>query len=181
MPRRLLTPVGLLRIGRQAFTEGASISVNDGDGRKNRFGFARRGNSADRVLFATKPLAGFKPKDERDRSESTGLFLILAYDRLVTDDPQRFSDDLHGWVSALRLLAPKHPFGSDAELRLFHAYRWSSANDTGISAIGGRSFHSADRQRSATSSSGAPQARCRKPAAKGAVPPGPPRTPRTRD
>jgi hypothetical protein len=136
----LLTPVGLIRVGRQAFTEGASLAVNDGDGRKNRFGFARRGNSADRILFATKPLEGFKPKDERDRSETNGLFLILAYDRLVTDDPQRFSDDMHGWITAVRLLAPQHPIGRDAELRFYHAYRWSSANDTGISAFGGRAL-----------------------------------------
>jgi hypothetical protein len=134
----VVTPVGLLRIGRQPFTEGASVSVNDGDGRRNRFGFARRGNSVDRILFATKPLEGFKPKAERDRSETKGVFLIFAYDRLVTDDPQRFKDDLHGFVSAIRWLEPEHPFGSDFEARLFHSYRGSRANDTNVHAIGGR-------------------------------------------
>jgi hypothetical protein len=134
----IVTPVGLFRIGRQPFTEGASVSVNDGDGRRNRFGFARRGNSVDRVLFATKPLEGLKPKAERDRSETKGLFLIFAYDRHVTDDPQRFKDDLHGYVGALRWLEPEHPFGSDFEARLFHAYRGSRANDTNVHAIGGR-------------------------------------------
>jgi len=134
----LTTPVGLLRIGRQPFTEGNSVTVNDGDGRKNRFGFARRGNSADRILFATKPLEAFKPKAERDRSETKGVFLILAYDRLVTDHLQRFSDDLHGWITAVRWLEPKHQFGEDFEARLYHAYRWSKANDTGVSALGAR-------------------------------------------
>ena len=136
----LVTPIGLFRIGRQAFTEGASIAVNDGDGRKNRFGFARRGNSVDRVLFATKPLEAFKAPLDRDASETKGLFLILAYDRLVTGDPMKFSDDLHNYITAVRFLAPHHRLGSDAELRLFHAYRWSGANDTAINAFGGRAM-----------------------------------------
>ncbi len=136
----LVTPVGLFRIGRQAFTEGASIAVNDGDGRKNRFGFARRGNSVDRVLFATKPLEAFKAPLDRDASETKGLFLILAYDRLVTGDPMKFSDDLHNYITAVRILAPHHRLGSDAELRFFHAYRWSGANDTAINAFGGRAM-----------------------------------------
>jgi len=134
----LVTPVGLFRIGRQAFTEGASVSVNDGDGRRNRFGFARQGNSADRILFATKPLEAFKPKAERDKSETRGTFLILAYDRLVTDNVQRFADDLHGWITAVRWLEPTHRLGGDFEARVFHAYRWSKDNDTGVSAFGGR-------------------------------------------
>lgn len=136
----LVTPVGLFRVGRQAFTEGASIAVNDGDGRKNRFGFARRGNSVDRILFATKPLEAFKAPSDRDKSETKGLFLILAYDRLVTDDPHRFKDDLHNYVSAVRWLEPRHRLGTDAEVRVFHAYRWSSDNGTGIHALGARAM-----------------------------------------
>jgi hypothetical protein len=136
----VVTPIGLFRIGRQAFTEGASIAVNDGDGRKNRFGFSRRGNSVDRVLFATKPLEAFKPPSDRDKSETKGLFLILAYDRLVTDDPMKFKDDLHNYITAVRFLAPRHPLGTDAELRFFHAYRWSSDNDTAINAFGTRAM-----------------------------------------
>lgn len=134
----VMTPIGLFRVGRQAFTEGASITVNDGDGRKNRFGFARHGNSADRVLFATKPLEIAKPAAERDTTEGRGGFLILAYDRLVGDNPQRFSDDLHGWITALRWLEPTHRLGGDFEAQLYHAYRWSKDNDTGVSILGGR-------------------------------------------
>jgi hypothetical protein len=134
----ILTPIGVFRIGRQAFIEGSSVAVNDGDGRANRFGFARRGNSVDRALFATKPLELARPESERDASETRGLFLIMAYDRLVTGDPQRFADDVHGWVSALRYLQPTHPLGGDFEARLFHAVRWSKQDGTGISAIGGR-------------------------------------------
>jgi hypothetical protein len=136
----VITPIGLFRIGRQPFTEGASIAVNDGDGRRNRFGFARHGNSADRILFATKPLEAFKAPNERDASEAKGLFLILAYDRLVTGDPMQFKDDLHNYITAVRWLAPNHRYGTDAELRLFYAYRWSNSNDTGIHAVGGRAM-----------------------------------------
>lgn len=136
----VITPVGLIRFGRQAFTEGASLSVNDGDGRKNRFGFARRGNSADRILFATKPLEAFKPKDLRDRSETKGVFFIAAYDRLVSDSPMLFSDDLHNWITAIRWLEPQHALGGDFEARLYHAYRWSKANDADIHAFGGRAM-----------------------------------------
>ena len=99
----VLTPIGLLRIGRQAMTDGASIAVNDGDGRKNRFGFANQGNSADRVLFATKPLEGLKRPSRRDLSQDKGFFTILAYDRLVTNDPMQYADDLHSAIVALRL------------------------------------------------------------------------------
>ncbi|MDB4995336.1 MAG: hypothetical protein JWM74_2768 [Myxococcaceae bacterium] len=134
----LVTPVGLFRVGRQAYTEGASIAVNDGDGRRNRWGFARRGNSADRVLFATKPLEAFKPPSMRDKSETRGVFLILAYDRLVTDDPMRFKDDLHGTITAVRWLEPEHRYGGDLEVRAYHAYRFSGSNGTGVNALGAR-------------------------------------------
>jgi hypothetical protein len=136
----VMTPIGLFRIGRQAFTEGASIAVNDGDGRKNRFGFARRGNSVDRILFATKPLEAFKASTARDPNDTRGVFLILAYDRLVTDNPQRLADDLHGWVTAVRWLEPTHrsALGGDYEAGLYHSYRWSQDSETGVSAFGGR-------------------------------------------
>ena len=74
----VVLPVGLLRMGRQAFTEGSSVAVNDGDGRRNRFGVADKGNSVDRILFATKPLEAFKDKGPRDRSENRAFFLILG-------------------------------------------------------------------------------------------------------
>lgn len=134
----IVTPVGLLRIGRQPFTDGASLSVNDGDGRRNRFGFSRRGNSADRILFATKPLEAFKPVEARDTSETRGVFAIVAYDRLVTDLPQQFGDDLHGIVGALRWLEPKHSLGGNFEARAYYTYRWDRQYDTSINAVGGR-------------------------------------------
>ena len=133
------TPIGLFRVGRQATTAGAAVALNDGDGRANRFGFANRGNSVDRILFATKPLEAFKPKSERDKTESKGGFLILAYDRVVGDSPQILQDDVHQWVTAVRWLDPKVTRElRDVEFRAFHAYRWDSRNETRINAIGGR-------------------------------------------
>lgn len=134
----VMTPVGLLRIGRQPFTEGASIAVNDGDGRRNRFGIAGVGNSADRILFATKPLEALVPPADRDKSLTRGLFLILAYDRLVTGDPMDFGSDLHDWITALRWLVPRFRGGGDFEMRVYHAYRWSDQYDTAVSALGTR-------------------------------------------
>lgn len=135
----IVTPVGLFRIGRQATTAGSAVALNDGDGRHNRFGFANRGNSVDRVLFATKPLEAFKPKGQRDTSESNGAFLILAYDRVVGDRPQILNDDVHQYVTAVRYLAPElNRKVKDVELRAFHAYRWDVRNDTHINAFGFR-------------------------------------------
>ena len=132
----VITPIGLFRIGRQAFTEGMATSVNDGDGRRNRFGFANRGNTADRVMFVTKPLEAFS--GDPDASDSRGAFLILAYDQLVTDDPLRLGDDVHEWITAMRYLAPSAGAVKQLEGRLFHTYRWDVHNDTAVNAIGGR-------------------------------------------
>jgi hypothetical protein len=101
---------------------------------------ANRGNSADRILFATKPLEALKPKAERDTSETNGAFLILAYDQLVTDKPQQLGYNLHNWITAVRFLAPEleSVHARDVELRLFHAYRWDAQYDTSVHAIGGR-------------------------------------------
>lgn len=131
-------PIGVLRIGRQAATAGAGATLSDGDGRPNRFGVAYRGNNVDRILFATKPLEGFRPKEKRNVSENEGLFLIAAYDHLVNDNVLQLSDNLHQWVTAVRFLAPKHSVGGDLEARLFHAYRWDTKNNTAVNAIGGR-------------------------------------------
>jgi hypothetical protein len=134
----VMTPVGLLRIGRQAMTDGASIAVNDGEGRKNRFGVADIGNSADRILFATKPLEAWKRPSRRDLTLDKGLFVILAYDRLVTNDPMQYQDDLHNVIAAIRYRAPRLGAARDFEAQTFYAYRFSTEYTTQVSAIGGR-------------------------------------------
>jgi hypothetical protein len=134
----VVTPIGLFRIGRQAMSDGASIAVNDGDGRKNRFGFADHGNSADRILFATKPLEALKPKSHRDLTVDKGFFVILAYDQLVNDDPMQYADDLHNLIAAVRLREPRLGRAKDFEAQLFYADRFSSEYSTEVSAVGGR-------------------------------------------
>jgi hypothetical protein len=134
----VMTPIGLLRIGRQAMTDGASIAVNDGDGRKNRFGIANHGNNADRILFATKPLEATRLPADRDLTLDKGLFVILAYDRLVTEDPMQYVDDLHNVIAAVRYRQPTLGYARDFEAQAFYAYRFSSEYTTEVSAFGGR-------------------------------------------
>src|SRR5262249_18388603 len=84
----VVLPIGLLRVGRRPSNIGAGGQNNDAEGRTNRFGVSRTGNMVDRILFATKPLEAFKSKHAQDTSPNRGLIIALAYDRLVTDDPQ---------------------------------------------------------------------------------------------
>jgi hypothetical protein len=139
------TPIGLFRIGRQPFTEGMGTAVSDGDGRTNRFGVNGVGNNVDGILFATKPLEVLVPAEERDTSENRGLFLIVRYDRLVTDQLRFFADDLHNVLEGVRFLAPRHAYGQNLELRLVHSYRWDEANSTGIHGINARAISSFGR------------------------------------
>ncbi len=139
------TPIGLLRVGRQAFTEGMGTAVADGDGRKNRFGVSGIGNNVDGILFATKPLEAFVPEAERDTSETRGLFLIVRYDRLVTDELRFFGDDVHNIIEGLRYLAPEYSLGKNLELRLIHNYRWDDRNGTSVHAVNARAVSSFGR------------------------------------
>lgn len=134
----VLTPIGLFRMGRQAFTEGAGVAVNDGNGRRNRFGYTGAGNTVDRVLFATKPLEGFKPAAERNKLQTEGLFFVLAYDKLVQDEPHKYADDLSEVTSVLRYLAPDGPLGKNTEIRGSYTYRWDTKYGTALNAFVGR-------------------------------------------
>lgn len=131
-------PFGLLRIGRQPVNLGTGVQAADGDGRANRFGVARTGSVVDRILFATKPLEAFKPKDQRSTSANEGLIFALAYDRLVTDNPGNLGQSVHQWDTALRFLAPRYAFGTDLLLSVYHAHRWDSTYNTKINSFGGR-------------------------------------------
>ncbi|MRG91000.1 hypothetical protein [Polyangium spumosum] len=132
----VVLPIGLLRVGRQAANSGTGIQAADGDGRPNRFGFSRQGNLVDRVLFATKPLEAFKPKEERDTSENRGLILALAYDRWVTDSVQLFADDVQQFDVAVRYLAPRLGPARDVFLGGYYVHRWDDANSSSINSFG---------------------------------------------
>ena len=136
----VVLPVGLLRIGRQPVNIGSGVQNNDGDGRANRFGFSRAGNSVDRILFATKPLEAFKPPRERSTSPNEGLFVIAGYDKLVNDDPQLFGDDVQQVFGALRWLAPTHPWGRDAVVAGYFVHRWDRQYGTNINSTGLRAM-----------------------------------------
>jgi hypothetical protein len=131
-------PIGLLRIGRQAANTGQGVQAADGDGRPNRFGFSRQGNLVDRILFATKPLEAFKPKEERDTSEDRGMILALAYDRWVTDDVHLFGDDVQQFDVAVRYMAPRLGPMRDFFLGGYFVHRWDDANATSVNSFGGR-------------------------------------------
>lgn len=132
----VVLPIGLLRVGRQSANNGTGIQAADGDGRPNRFGFSRQGNLVDRILFATKPLEAFKPKEERDTSENRGLILALAYDRWVTDSVQLFADDVQQVDVAVRFLAPKLGPARDLFLGGYYVHRWDDANSSSINSFG---------------------------------------------
>jgi hypothetical protein len=134
----VLTPVGALRIGRQPVNIGTGIQASSGDGRPNRFGFSRQGNSVDRAMFATKPLEGLKAPADRNLTQSEGFFFITGYDRIVSDSPQLFGDDVQQVLAAMRLLAPTHPFGTDFDAIVYGVHRWDSKYSTTINAGGAR-------------------------------------------
>lgn len=117
-------PFGVFRVGRQAVLDGMGIFATDGDGRRNRFGTAGTGNYVDRILFATKPLEAFKPAKDRDTTATRGMILGLAYDRIVTDDPQAFGDDVHQLGGAIRYMEPKLGPLRDFYANVYLSHRW---------------------------------------------------------
>ncbi len=132
----ILLPFGLLRIGRQSTNEGMGVQSADGDGRANRFGVAHTGNITDRVLFATKPLEAFKPEAERDRSATEGLFVGVTYDRLVTDQPASFKDDVHQVSLGVRYLASEYPLGRDLRVNGYYVHRFDRQFESAIDSFG---------------------------------------------
>jgi len=131
-------PFGLLRVGRQPVGLGNGIQSSSGDGRTNRFGFARQGNSVDRVLFGTKPLEGFKPKELRNLSPNEGFFIALGYDNYVSDSPQLFGDDVRQLFGALRFVAPRLGPLSEVEATTYGVHRWDKQYSSSINTFGAR-------------------------------------------
>jgi len=77
-------PVGVLRLGRQPAQWGMGLLANDGNGFRNTFGEAHYGNTNDRFLFATKPLAIYE-KVAGKKDSGTPFYAVVAVDRLVED------------------------------------------------------------------------------------------------
>jgi len=77
-------PLGKLRIGRQPSHWGMGLLANDGDGFRNDFGEAFRGNTFDRVLFATNPVS-IVQAIVKSKGPEVPLFIAFGVDRLVED------------------------------------------------------------------------------------------------
>ncbi len=137
----VLLPFGLLRVGRQPVNIGTGVQNADGDGRANRFGFARTGSLVDRVLFATKPLEAFKPENKREKSDKRGLILALAYDRLVTDSPQDSSQNVQQLGLALRFLQPEHVLGRDLVISSYIVQRFDKQYGSHVNSFGLRAMN----------------------------------------
>jgi hypothetical protein len=82
-------PVGLIRVGRQASHWGMGLLANDGNGFDETFGENYGGNSFDRVIFATRPLAIAAAATGKEDKEIP-LFLAVGVDRLVEEPLYEF-------------------------------------------------------------------------------------------
>lgn len=136
----IITPIGLLRIGRQPFNLGNTIQGVPGDGRFNRFGFARNGNFVDRITFGTKPLEALKPKEERSLSLDDGFFVVAVYDHLVSDNLQLFTDDEHQAGGAVFYKAKELSIIRDLEVLGYYVHRFSDQYSTNVNIFGGRAI-----------------------------------------
>jgi hypothetical protein len=121
------------------------LLIADGDGRTNRFGYSNDGDTTDRILFATKPLEGFKPKAERDLSADRGLIYAIAYDRIADGEIGTFGDNLQGIANVVRFLDPDPTERRNLALQALYVYRWERDFDTDVHAIGLRALASVDR------------------------------------
>ena len=102
----VILPLGLLRVGRQPISYGASIAGHDG-GRYNRFGVSKYSDAVDRILFGTKIDEAIKIASNPDHIPNTsldsGVVFALFYDFMKQDDVQILGDDLRQMGMALEL------------------------------------------------------------------------------
>lgn len=102
----VILPAGLLRVGRQPLSYGATIAGHDG-GRYNRFGASQYSDAVDRILFGTKLDEAVKmitqPGHEVDTSLENGLIWALFYDFMKQDEVRLLDDDLKQMGTALEL------------------------------------------------------------------------------
>ncbi len=136
----VVTPVGLLRVGRQAQNLGNTVQGASGDGRANRWGVAGAGSYVDRIAFGTKPLEALKSKEDRDLGLEKGLFVAIAYDHLVNDEVKLFDDNVQQVAGTVFFKAPDWAGGENLELQGYFAHRWDGQYGSYINIIGGRAI-----------------------------------------
>lgn len=76
--------LGVVRVGRQPSHWGMGLLANDGNGFDETFGENHGGNTFDRVIFATKPLALSNTFFGKG-NPNTPLYFAIGFDRLVED------------------------------------------------------------------------------------------------
>jgi len=113
-----LTPVGLVRAGRQPSHWGLGMVANDGDHRR-LFGDYRRGTIGDRFGFATKPFGVASP-----------LVVALAVDRVIRDNFTNVGrgDEVFQGVAAVLWQGCAFEAGAYAAMRRQRAVRTSVPN-----------------------------------------------------
>ncbi|HIA04391.1 MAG TPA: hypothetical protein EYN66_21280 [Myxococcales bacterium] len=133
-------PFGVLRVGRQALTDGAAISGHDG-GRRNRWGVSRFNDITDRILIATKldeaiRLIRNQGNHKLDTSTKRGVILALTYDWNVQDEITSYDDDTYQTNVVLSWRKDKaNWFGTqwrDFQLTGVLVHKGSNAFDTSI-------------------------------------------------
>ncbi|MCO4746718.1 MAG: hypothetical protein KC912_18125 [Proteobacteria bacterium] len=82
-------PIGLVRVGRQASHWGMGLLANDGNGFDETFGENHYGNSFDRAIFATRPLAIAAAITGKEDKEIP-LFIAVGVDRLVEEPLEEY-------------------------------------------------------------------------------------------
>lgn len=98
----LKLPVGQLRVGRMPSQWGMGLLANDGNGFRNEFDDAYYGSTADRVLFATKPIQIIQAL-RGDRTYKSNLLFAIGYDKIV-EEPCEVRT---GPISNCTLLSPE--------------------------------------------------------------------------
>jgi hypothetical protein len=136
----VVTPVGLIRVGRQPFNLANTLQGTPGDGRFNRWGIARAGNFVDRIAFGTKPLEALKAKEDRDLSLDNGLFVAAVYDHLVSDDLKLFTDDESQAGGSVFYRAKELEWVKDFEVMGYYVHRFSREYSTNVNIFGGRAI-----------------------------------------
>ncbi|MBI5479714.1 MAG: hypothetical protein HY906_12700 [Deltaproteobacteria bacterium] len=98
----LKLPVGQLRVGRMPSQWGLGLLANDGNGFRNEFDEAYGGSTADRILFATRPIQIFKAL-RGDRTYKSNLVFAVGYDKIV-EEPCEVKN---GPIANCTLLSPE--------------------------------------------------------------------------
>jgi len=96
-----LTPIGLVRAGRQTLSNGRNVLIHDGS-RINRWGISKVPDVVDGVAFATKlsAISDIIRGSKIDKSQDNGLFAAVLYGQIVENDPTA-PDDLYQGAAAI--------------------------------------------------------------------------------